>query len=79
MKHVVSLLCTIQVLFCIFSGLQVISIFNCTCTGFMQFVVLPLFEEWYRFSPTKLSQVMLDNVKSNKTNWDDMVKQDQVL
>ena len=44
-------------------------------TGFMQFVVLPLFNEWSRFNPTELSQVMLHNIKTNKAEWDSILVQ----
>lgn len=50
----------------------------CVRIGFMQFVVLPLFEEWYRFNPTSLSQTMLDNIKSNKAAWDKDIRDEEV-
>ncbi len=39
----------------------------------MQFVVLPLFTEWARFSRTALSRKMLGNIGHNKAAWDAVV------
>ena len=41
----------------------------------MQFVVLPLFNEWSRFCPTELSRTMLQNIKLNKEEWDTIIQQ----
>ncbi|XP_069127677.1 high affinity 3',5'-cyclic-AMP phosphodiesterase 7A-like isoform X2 [Argopecten irradians] len=42
--------------------------------GFIEFVVNPLFQEWYRFLPTKLSECMLNNLKSNHVRWKEIIK-----
>lgn len=39
-------------------------------SGFMEYVVNPLFQEWLRFIPSVLSKNMLKNVLSNKNRWD---------
>lgn len=41
----------------------------------MQFVVLPLFNEWNRFIPSQLSQRMLHNIRTNKAEWDASIQQ----
>ena len=47
-------------------------------SGFMEFVVNPLFLEWQRFNPTELSQKMLDNVEKNKNNWKKIIEDESV-
>jgi len=47
-----------------------VNVFMCPLLGFMNFVVMPLFKEWYRFNRTSLSEVMLSNIKANADNWD---------
>jgi len=44
-------------------------------SGFMQFVVLPLFTEWASFNPTHLSHVMLQNIQFNKSGWDRIIQE----
>ena len=43
----------------------------------MQFVVHPLFVEWYRFLPSKLSKEMLDNLDINKKKWQKVIEEEQ--
>lgn len=38
-------------------------------SGFMKFVVMPLFTEWRRFTATPLSNQMLQNVHHNELRW----------
>lgn len=38
-------------------------------SGFMTYVVEPLFAEWARFSDTRLSQTMLGHLGLNKASW----------
>ena len=45
-------------------------IFFSLFTGFMQFVVLPLFQEWQRFNTTPLSAQMIAHVHRNKDRWE---------
>ncbi|KAK3090192.1 hypothetical protein FSP39_009916 [Pinctada imbricata] len=45
--------------------------------GFMQFVVHPLFSEWSRFLPSKLSTEMLDNIDKNKKKWQCVIQEEQ--
>lgn len=42
---------------------------NFILTGFMSYVVEPLFAEWARFSDTRLSQTMLGHMGLNKASW----------
>ena len=42
----------------------------------MEFVVQPLFKEWQRFLPTKLSKCMMDNIAKNKCQWQEKIKED---
>ena len=42
-------------------------------TGFMEYVVNPLFFAWRQFLPSKLSDVMLDNVAQNLKYWRDAI------
>ncbi|XP_033736997.1 high affinity cAMP-specific 3',5'-cyclic phosphodiesterase 7A-like isoform X2 [Pecten maximus] len=44
--------------------------------GFIEFVVNPLFQEWNRFLPTKLSESMLNNLKSNHAHWKEIIKKE---
>ncbi|XP_060071869.1 high affinity cAMP-specific 3',5'-cyclic phosphodiesterase 7A-like [Ylistrum balloti] len=44
--------------------------------GFIEFVVNPLFQEWYRFLPTQLSETMLKNMKSNQARWKEIMKEE---
>ncbi|XP_070195159.1 high affinity 3',5'-cyclic-AMP phosphodiesterase 7A-like isoform X2 [Littorina saxatilis] len=44
--------------------------------GFMEVVVRPLFMEWKRFLPTPLSTKMLDNILTNKQNWQKISERD---
>ncbi|XP_021356734.1 high affinity cAMP-specific 3',5'-cyclic phosphodiesterase 7A-like isoform X1 [Mizuhopecten yessoensis] len=44
--------------------------------GFIEFVVNPLFQEWHRFLPTKLSESMLRNLKSNQAQWKEIIKEE---
>ncbi len=46
--------------------------------GFMQFVVLPLFQEWERFNPSDLSKEMVRNIQINKNNWDIIMHESEV-
>lgn len=39
-------------------------------SGFMEYVVNPLFQEWQRFIPSMLSKDMLKNVSNNKSRWE---------
>lgn len=43
----------------------------------MQFVVQPLFELWWRFNPSHMSKVMLDNLRCNKSQWDKLMKAEE--
>ncbi|KAI0209156.1 High affinity cAMP-specific 3',5'-cyclic phosphodiesterase 7A [Lamellibrachia satsuma] len=45
-------------------------------SGFMQYVVRPLFVEWYRFSPTRQSRTLLDNIDINKIKWDEIIAEE---
>lgn len=36
----------------------------------------PLFQEWHRFLPTKLSEAMLTNVLANQVRWNEIVKEE---
>ena len=47
-------------------------------SGFIEFVVAPLFAEWHRFNPTKLSQSMLNNLHQNKASWDIIIAEAEV-
>ena len=49
---------------------------TCMFVGFMQYVVRPLFTEWYRFSPTRQSRSLLDNIDINKVKWDELMAED---
>ena len=45
-------------------------LYLCVCvSGFMTYVVEPLFSEWARFSDTRLSQTMLGHLGLNKASW----------
>lgn len=44
----------------------------------MQFVVLPLFQEWHQFNPTALSQKMVQNTHTNKASWDGVIREVEV-
>ncbi|XP_071807732.1 uncharacterized protein [Asterias amurensis] len=46
-------------------------------SGFMTFVVEPLFAEWCRFMPTRLSAEMLCNVSKNKALWEAFSEQEK--
>ncbi|XP_064624341.1 high affinity 3',5'-cyclic-AMP phosphodiesterase 7A-like isoform X3 [Lineus longissimus] len=47
-------------------------------SGFIQHVVHPLFQEWIRFLPTKLSRVMLANLHRNRDSWEVIKEQHMV-
>lgn len=49
---------------------------SCILAGFIEFVVNPLFSEWYRFLPTSLSKSMLDNCSSNKSSWKVIIEEE---
>ena len=49
---------------------------TCLFVGFMQYVVRPLFTEWYRFSPTRQSRSLLENIDINKVKWDEVMCED---
>ncbi|XP_078700678.1 high affinity 3',5'-cyclic-AMP phosphodiesterase 7A-like isoform X1 [Branchiostoma floridae x Branchiostoma belcheri] len=38
-------------------------------TGFIQFIVEPLFVQWERFSPTRLARHMINHLRVNKQRW----------
>lgn len=39
-------------------------------SGFISYIVEPLFEEWYRFTePSSLSQTMMGHLHKNKARW----------
>ncbi|XP_046566808.1 high affinity cAMP-specific 3',5'-cyclic phosphodiesterase 7A-like isoform X1 [Haliotis rubra] len=44
--------------------------------GFMEFVVTPLFMEWYRFMPSDLSRRLLDNIAKNKIRWKKIIDEE---
>ncbi|XP_061192536.1 high affinity cAMP-specific 3',5'-cyclic phosphodiesterase 7A-like isoform X2 [Saccostrea echinata] len=44
--------------------------------GFMEYVVNPLFYAWRQFLPSKLSDVMLDNVAQNLKNWREVIEEE---
>ncbi|XP_072045778.1 uncharacterized protein [Amphiura filiformis] len=46
-------------------------------TGFITYVVEPLFLEWVRFLPTGLSRKMLFNVKKNKAQWEVVIEEEK--
>ena len=59
--------------------LTLISVFtknSSVLAGFMQYVVRPLFVEWYRFSPTRQSRTLLDNIDINKIKWDEIIAEE---
>ncbi|XP_056019669.1 high affinity cAMP-specific 3',5'-cyclic phosphodiesterase 7A-like isoform X3 [Ostrea edulis] len=42
--------------------------------GFMEYVVSPLFYAWRQFLPSKLSDLMLDNIAQNQKYWQSVVE-----
>ena len=47
-------------------------------SGFMNFVVMPLFKEWHEYHQSSLSQTILSNIKLNKENWEDILLQSKI-
>lgn len=46
-------------------------------SGFMEYVVNPLFFAWRQFLPSKLSHTMLDNVAQNLKHWQDVITREE--
>lgn len=44
----------------------------CVFAVFFKFMVLPLFNLWHRFLDTKLSHSMMDNLRKNQQQWEDL-------
>ncbi|XP_074641590.1 high affinity 3',5'-cyclic-AMP phosphodiesterase 7A-like isoform X4 [Tubulanus polymorphus] len=47
-------------------------------SGFIQFVVGPLFQEWFRFLPTLLGEMMMNNLLQNRESWQNVLKEAEV-
>ncbi|KAK9499447.1 hypothetical protein O3M35_002479 [Rhynocoris fuscipes] len=45
-------------------------------TGFLRFVVSPLYEEWHRFLDTPLSRSLMNHLRENQAKWELMIQQE---
>ncbi|XP_034946298.1 uncharacterized protein [Chelonus insularis] len=46
--------------------------------GFFEFVVTPLYQEWYRFLGDGLSVTLMDHLRANQKRWEELITQENI-